>query len=161
MTASQPQIEASPEQSSVEARLLNADELNPSGWSAFAKLIEPVMRHTADYTVENVVANVKAGDMQGWAIVDMEAEACIGAIATRLSTFESGLEACTIVAAATVSTKLKYTDWRNVIAQIEDFARFNDCDIVRIAGRAGWSKVLPEYKTSYVCIEKCIREKQS
>ncbi len=160
MTASQPQIEASPEQSSVEAKLLNADELHPSGWSAFAKLIEPVMRHTADYTVENVLANVKSGDMQGWAIVDMDREICIGAIATRLSTFESGLEACTVVAAATAKTKLRYADWRAIIAQIEDFARFNDCDIVRIAGRAGWSKILPEYTTSYVCIEKCIREKQ-
>ena len=128
-------------------------------WDAFGKLIEPVMQHTADYTVQNVVDNVRSGDMQGWAIV--EDEQCVGAIATRVCTFESGLVACTVVAAGTSKTKFSYSDWRGIIATIEGFAKHNGCDIVRIAGRAGWAKVLPEYDTSYVCIEKRVKEMNS
>ena len=135
--------------------------MTEQAWVAFAKLIAPVMKYTADYTVENVIDNVKRFDMQGWVIADEDLGA-VGAIATRISTFESGLEVCTVVAAATTGDRpLRYEEWRSIIKTIEEFAKYHGCDIVRIAGRAGWAKVLPEYDTSYVCIEKRVKEMDS
>ena len=44
--------------------------------------------------------------------------------------------------------------WIGLIKKIEEFARAEKCSAVRILGREGWSRVLPDYDCRRVLLEK-------
>jgi hypothetical protein len=48
--------------------------------------------------------------------------------------------------------------WKYFIADLEQYARNEGCDKLRITGRKGWARILPEYRTPWVCIEKRLNE---
>lgn len=101
------------------------------------------------------------GDWQPWVICDCETTAVVGAMATRVVEYESGMRACIIVACATEDTHISWRSMRKVVSRVEEFAKYFECDIVRILGRPGWARVLRDYTTSYVCIDKTIAEVSS
>ncbi len=48
-------------------------------------------------------------------------------------------------------------DWIGLLARIEDFARAEACDSVRIYGRVGWIRLLPDaYRIKRVVIERTL-----
>jgi hypothetical protein len=46
--------------------------------------------------------------------------------------------------------------WLPLLAQIEDYARAEDCAAMRIMGRAGWTRVLKDYRKKRVILEKSL-----
>ena len=44
--------------------------------------------------------------------------------------------------------------WLPLIAELEDYARREGCAAMRIFGRTGWARVLPDYRVSRVLLEK-------
>lgn len=47
--------------------------------------------------------------------------------------------------------------WLHLIEGIEEFARAEGCAAVRILGRKGWARVLPEYRMHRIVLEKDVR----
>jgi hypothetical protein len=46
--------------------------------------------------------------------------------------------------------------WKHLLSGIEEFARAEDCDVVRWIGRKGWARILPEYRVAGVVMERRI-----
>lgn len=46
--------------------------------------------------------------------------------------------------------------WLSLISQIEDYAKSIGCRRTRIYGRRGWVKLLPEYQTRHVILERLL-----
>jgi hypothetical protein len=44
--------------------------------------------------------------------------------------------------------------WLHLLAPIEDWAKSEGCDAMRIMGRRGWGRVLPTYRLTRVVLEK-------
>jgi hypothetical protein len=47
--------------------------------------------------------------------------------------------------------------WLHLIGGIEEFARAEGCAAVRILGRKGWARVLPEYRMHRIVLERDVR----
>lgn len=71
------------------------------------------------------------------------------AAVTQLSRTDTGT-VCVVVACA----GLARGRWLHLLGKIENYARQEGCRSIRIFGREGWKKVLPEYKQIAVVIEK-------
>lgn len=72
-----------------------------------------------------------------------------GAAVTQLSRTEKS-KVCTIVACGGV----KASRWLHVIERIENYAKDEGCDLVRILGRKGWLRVLKNYRAPKVILER-------
>lgn len=44
--------------------------------------------------------------------------------------------------------------WLGLITEIENYARAEGCDAVRIMGRRGWARALPDYRTARIVLER-------
>jgi len=161
MTASQTQIEVSPRPSLVDAYLLNAPAMSAKGWKAWCDLIEPVMKLQHEYTMRTLFDDARAERVQPWAIVDRDTDLVVGAMATRVCTYQSGMTACIVMAGATGGTNVTWECMRSVLETVEAFAKDCGCDILRIMGRPGWARLFKDYKTTYICLDKTLSEVQS
>lgn len=47
-------------------------------------------------------------------------------------------------------------DWIDCIAEIEAYARAERCDRMRLFGRRGWARLLPDYKAEKVILERAL-----
>lgn len=47
--------------------------------------------------------------------------------------------------------------WIHFLGQVELYAASQDCDCVRVMGRKGWKRALPDYSESWVCLEKQLK----
>ena len=47
--------------------------------------------------------------------------------------------------------------WRHFIADLEDYARQEGCDAMRIMGRRGWKAIFRDYREPWACLEKGLR----
>lgn len=59
-------------------------------------------------------------------------------------------DACEIVACAGDG----FRDWIHLLSEIEAYARTEGKSSMRLIGRRGWSRVLPDYKPTLVMLEK-------
>jgi hypothetical protein len=62
----------------------------------------------------------------------------------------NGERFCTIVACGGSERR----QWLPLIAQLEHYARTEDCKAMRIFGRRGWRKLLPDYRIARLLLEK-------
>lgn len=74
-----------------------------------------------------------------------------GAAVTQIDKTESS-KVCTIVACGGDG----FRSWVHLIGKLEDYARQQRCDLVRIVGRKGWQRVLKDYATAKVILERRI-----
>jgi hypothetical protein len=96
-----------------------------------------------------VYADVVAGRSQFW--VALNATGVAAAAVTDL-TEAMGRKICTIVACGGDER----ANWLHLIEGLEDFARAEGCEVTRIIGRKGWSRVLPDYQTTALVLEKAL-----
>lgn len=85
-----------------------------------------------------------------WVII--EDKKVLAAVVTQLEVTE-WQKACVIVACG--GTRMQ--DWLSLIKGIEKFAGAEGCDCVRLYGRKGWARMLPQYAQRHVILEKRIR----
>ena len=50
-----------------------------------------------------------------------------------------------------------FRDWICLIHKIEKYARAEGCDCVRIFGRRGWARVLDDYQTKKIVLERQLK----
>jgi hypothetical protein len=128
-------------------------------WPHVAPLIEAAMRKGRLTNYVDVERDVLAGGALVW--IAWNGENIKAAAVTEIAS-ANGERFCTIVAcgAQTSLRSLRKLDcddrrqWLPLIAGLETYARAEGCAAMRIYGRRGWLKLLPDYRTSRVLLEK-------
>jgi hypothetical protein len=98
--------------------------------------------------LDPVLEKVRAGQSLLWVAVD-DANHIRGAGITELIIEGAGL-VCVIVAWG----QDRGVDWSRCLQTIEKFARDEECKAVRLYGRPGWQRCLPEYRLKAVVMER-------
>lgn len=120
-----------------------ADQINTVWWQ-----VEPLIQRALDrgsiYTIDDIYDALRSREMQLWAWVDKDIEAClVTAIQYTDTTF------CLLLALAGKSMNL----WSRFLPLVEDWARDQGATEMRIYGRAGWAKVTG-YNIDYTRLSK-------
>ena len=128
-------------------------------WPFVSPLIEAAMNKGRLTNFSDVEQSVRSGGALVW--IAWNGEKVKAAAVTELARV-NGERFCTIVAcgAQTSLRSLRKLDcddrrqWLPLIAGLETYARAEGCAAMRIYGRRGWLKLLPDYRTSRVLLEK-------
>jgi hypothetical protein len=116
-------------------------------WPHVSLLIKAAMEkgRLSDYAeVEHSVRNGAALLWLAWTGEKIKAAAV-----TELSA-ANGERFCTIVACGGAER----SQWLHLLTGLENYARAERCQSMRIFGRRGWLKLLPDYRASRVLLEK-------
>jgi hypothetical protein len=92
---------------------------------------------------------VRVGNALLWIVWDTHARKIIAAAVTEL-TVAMRRKVCVIIACAGE----RMPRWLPLIEGIEKYARAEGCAAVRIVGRKGWARVLPDYRVHRVVLER-------
>jgi hypothetical protein len=121
-------------------------------WPHAASLIKAAMekgRLSSYAEVEHAVRNGNALLWLAW-----NGEKIKAAAVTEL-THANGEKFCTIVACGGRDR----SQWLPLLVDLEAYGRTQGCNAMRIYGRRGWRKLLPDYRTTRVLLEKQLTRK--
>ena len=124
----------------VRAICVDPDEIDKY-WPSVSALIESAL--SGFPTLEKIETDLSYGLNLLWLAV--EGEETRGVAVTGLVG-----DACEIIAAAGTHVDT----WLHLITDIERYARAEECSRVRIIGRKGWLRMLPEYKQTNIILER-------
>jgi hypothetical protein len=116
-------------------------------WPLCAHLIRAAMRRGDLGAFAPIEEAVLAGRALLWLATD---GAIIHAAAVTQLAQTEWRKVCEIVACGGRDRRL----WIHLIETIEDFARAEGCAATRIVGRKGWARVLAQYHTTRIVLEK-------
>ena len=116
-------------------------------WPHVAALIKAAMEKGRLSSYADVEHSVRHGSALLWLAWNGET---IEAAAVTELTSANGEKFCTIVACGGHGR----SQWLPLIAGLEAYGRREGCAAMRIYGRRGWRKLLPEYRTTRVLLEK-------
>lgn len=120
----------------------------PDVWLHAARWLAPAMAlECSDDDITALKRDLDVGAALLWIVWD--GEALIGAVATKITSVPRR-KICNIVACG--GTRVR--EWIKLVAEIERYARAEGCDAVRLTGRRGWKRILPEYREPWVCLQK-------
>jgi len=119
-------------------------------WPHVSHLIASAMRRGRISDFADVERAVLSGAHLLWLAADTRA---IHADAVSALSVVNGERFCTIVACGGRGRAL----WLSLIAVLEDFARAEGCRAIRILGRRGWARLLPDYVTTRILLEKPVQ----
>ena len=105
------------------------------------------MRRGGITDIADIDRTVQSGDALVW--IAWNGLVIKAAAVTQLSTIH-GERFCTIVACGGQHRN----EWLQLIAELERYAKAEDCKAMRIFGRRGWERLLPDYKPARVILEK-------
>jgi hypothetical protein len=103
-----------------------------------------------------VEASVLRGDALLWLALSREGGAGVridAAAVTELHRTE-WRKVCVVVACGAPSHVSERRRWIGLLERIEDFARAEGCEAIRIIGRKGWARVLTSYQAKRIVLEK-------
>jgi hypothetical protein len=116
-------------------------------WPHVASLIKAAMEKGRLSSFTDVEHAVRSGNALLW--LAWNGEKIKAAAVTELG-IANGETFCTIVACGGHDR----SQWLPLIAGLEAYAKAQGCAAMRIYGRRGWRKLLPEYRTTRVLLEK-------
>jgi hypothetical protein len=116
-------------------------------WTHALPLIAAAMKRGGITDLADVERAVLAGHALVW--IAWNGAAIKAAAVTQLSTV-NGERMCTIVACGGSNGK----EWLPLLAGLERYAKAEDCKAMRIFGRRGWERLLPDYKPARILLEK-------
>ncbi len=108
------------------------------------------------YTVDDIAKMVSEDKQQLWLIVN-EDNKIIGAIVTQVSELPQKKVMEIVACAGDTDNRLDEFLYEGM-EQLEEFARINYCDVMRVEGRKGWVRALKPYgfKQEAVVLERQI-----
>ncbi|HLB80612.1 MAG TPA: hypothetical protein VJJ77_08910 [Dongiaceae bacterium] len=121
---------------------------------AEAAIARAVARSDGRYAVADVLAALRAGDMQLWvslAEIDDGASAVEAACITEIVSYPRE-KRCGIVFCAGKERK----NWLHQLAGIETWAKALGCTAMELQGRPGWERILPDWRKTHVILRKRI-----
>jgi hypothetical protein len=116
-------------------------------WPEVSHWIKRAMERGDLGTFVDTEADVLSGRALLWLAWD--APKIEAAVVTKLGRSEK-TKSCVIVACGGERSER----WASLIEQIENYARAEGCDAVRIFGRRGWARVYPEYRVAKILLER-------
>jgi hypothetical protein len=116
-------------------------------WPHVLPLIAAAMKRGGITDLADVERAVLGGHALVW--IAWNGAAIKAAAVTQLSTV-NGERMCTIVACGGSDSK----EWLPLLAELERYAKAEHCRAMRIFGRRGWERLLPDYKPARVLLEK-------
>lgn len=116
-------------------------------WPEVSHLIKRAMERGDLGTFESVEHDVLEGKALLWLAWIWPNIA--GTVVTKISRSEKS-KVCTIIACGGEDVM----EWLFLLEDIENYARAEGCDVVRIFGRKGWMRWLPEYRAPKVILER-------
>jgi hypothetical protein len=116
-------------------------------WPLVAPLIAQAMRRGAMGTFADVEASVRDGSALLW--LACRNEQILAAAVTQL-TRSNDRKVCTVLALGG-SERPK---WLPLREQLEAYARAEGCTAMRVCGRTGWARLLPDYRVRRIVLEK-------
>lgn len=119
-------------------------------WERIAELLKPVLaRPEVDNTLEDVRQFLISGGMQAWH-VDWRV-----IVVTAIQPFGSNPQAPTRrVCQVVFCSGEGMDDWLEpVVTHLKEWAEAMDCQVLRISGRRGWTRVLPNFKETCTTLE--------
>jgi hypothetical protein len=127
-------------------------------WPHVSPVIRTAMERGGITDFTDVADAARAGRALVWMAWNGTA---IKAVAvTQLGT-DNGMRFCTIVACGASPSKPAgrrrgrgRDEWLPLLAGLERYAKAEDCKAMRIFGRRGWERLLPDYKAARVLLEK-------
>jgi hypothetical protein len=118
-------------------------------WGAAAALIRKAMERGRMGDYAEVEHDVRNGASLLW--FAYEGTDILAAAVTQLNMIE-GERACTIVALGGEN----FAKYGHLRGRLEDYARAENCLRMRVIGREGWIRVLPDYRVRAVILEKAL-----
>lgn len=116
-------------------------------WPVARDMVKRAVERTNLSDFEQIERNVLEGRSLLWLVWD--GERVNASVVTEL-TIAQGKKACTIVACAGDGR----SRWMHLLGQIEDYARAENCVVVRVIGRQGWKRLLDGYDVRWSILEK-------
>lgn len=116
-------------------------------WSRLKPLVKRAYDKTGMGLFTRTEVEVLTGKQLLWCIRDGD-ETLAAAVSLLVNT-DAG-KVCEIVAGG--RDHVRWAQW--AMHQLEAFAKAEGCSKMRIVGRRGWSKALPEFQTKFVIHEK-------
>ena len=116
-------------------------------WAFVSGMIHTAIRRgdiSAFKPVEQAVYN---GDMLLWLAID---DKTIKAAAVSEISLTENHKICTLVACGGKDMD----DWLPLLEGIEHYARIEQCNSMRIIGRIGWERKLPQYRPHRIVLER-------
>lgn len=111
-------------------------------WQYARPLIKAALDRTKLSNIEDIESEVLDGKQLLWLAWSDHIEAA--------ATTQLAAGVCTLTACAGHQRER----WLPLFAQIEKYARDECCSTMRIYGRVGWQRVLPDYHVEHVILEK-------
>ncbi len=112
-------------------------------WPTVAPLIRRAIDKTGYTDFDYIERDILIGGSLVWLAWD--GEKILAAAVTQLTG-----DVCTIVACGGHGLR----EWRGLIEKLEDYARAEDCARMRIIGRKGWARVLKDYWSPAIVLER-------
>ena len=105
-------------------------------------IIQALAFSKGERLLDDLVAQIMTGDAQIWLVYENEDEH-IGTVVTRIVEFDSGMKSCVIEYLGGLPDKVLLS--LDDIQYIENWAKFNNCEDVRVIGRPAWEKKLGKF----------------
>lgn len=99
-------------------------------------------------SVEGIVRAWESGKWQMWVINAPDRVKAV--LATEVHIQISGRKACSVH----FLTGEDSGEWLHLVSKLEEWAKFQGCEVVDMMARKGWAKRLPDYHMSHVFLEK-------
>ncbi len=116
----------------------------PEIWNDVQKYIKQALDRGSNYTLEEVYEGLCTAKLQLWTWRDTEIH---GALVTSIQTTD--VKFCLLLAVG----GSKMEEWMPHFHLVEDWAKSEGCEEMRVYGRLAWAKVL-DYKIDYVKLVK-------
>lgn len=125
-----------------------------SVWSEVEGFIEAAcIRGRGDDTAKSLLIECAQGHALLWVVRD-QAGAAVAAVITQMMRQPGGRVICMVLACGGVGAKR----WMHLLAEIEAAAVADGASGMRLLGRPGWARVLPEpYRITQLVYEKDLR----
>ena len=141
----------------VDLRHCDPAGLNSQGWRDVAVALKPAIDRSCEMDLVKTLRSVKEHDSALW-LLHTQRDELVGAIVCNVLEFQSGYKVLLVQSCATAGANITWDNGREIIRHFEDVAVFSECDAVRIVGRKGWGRLLPDYTEVSRTFDKVVRK---
>ena len=119
-------------------------------WPSIGHLVQEVAEmENSGRTVPGIIEEIGSGELEIWVVIRGGVVALFGLTITEIENGDRTLEVVFMV-----GKEMKH--WIYLREQIEDYARFRECDAVQSMARKGWAKYMPDYKITNIILRKAL-----
>lgn len=155
MTQAKPMIENSESSSWVEPILADPRELDAAELADVRAAIEASARKDPSVSADAILEELLADECALWALCDFDGDVH-GYLVTQMVSYPNSFSAFSIQVATLFEHRISADNMRSIVRYLEEVARTQGMDVLRVVGRKGWTRVLTDYSEVYRVIEKSL-----